>query len=138
MINADTYSEIYEILSYMNKSIVMKVPVEILEVIKENRNMEYVSKIDKADLFNLNNISKDTINVLAWLDVNYWIDKEKREKINSSYGNNFEKSNNAEIDSLEKVEKENSKIITDEVQVKVYKDTIINRILNRIKKLINI
>ncbi len=138
MINADTYSEVYEILSYMNKSIVMKVPVEILEVIKENRNMEYVSKIDKADLFNLNNISKDTINVLAWLDVNYWIDKEKREKINSSYGNNFEKSNNAEIDSLEKVEKENSKIITDEVQVKVYKDTIINRILNRIKKLINI
>lgn len=138
MINADTYSEVYEILSYMNKSIVMKVPVEILEVIKENRNMEYVSKIDKADLFNLNNISKDTINVLAWLDVNYWIDKEKREKINSSYGNNFEKSNNAEIDSLEKVEKKNSKIITDEVQVKVYKDTIINRILNRIKKLINI
>ena len=70
--------------------------------------------------------------------MNYWIDKEKREKINSSYGNNFEKRNNAEIDSLEKVEKENSKIITDEVQVKVYKDTIINRILNRIKKLINI
>ena len=89
-------------------------------------------------MFYLNNISIVTINVLAWLDVNYWIDKEKREKINSSYGNNFEKSNNAEIDSLEKVEKENSKIITDEVQVKVYKDTIINRILNRIKKLINI
>ena len=43
MINADTYSEVYEILSYMNKSIVMKVPVEILGVIKENRNLDYVS-----------------------------------------------------------------------------------------------
>lgn len=138
MINADTYSEVYEILSYMNKSIVMKVPVEILEVIKENRNLDYVSKIDKEDLFNLNNISKDTINVLAWLDVNYWIDKEKKEKIKISYGNEFKESNHGEIYIFEKVEKESDKIITDEVQVKIYKETIINRIINKIKNLINI
>lgn len=136
MINADTYSEVYEILSYMNKSIVMKVPVEILGVIKENRNLNYVSKIDKEDLFNLNNLSKDAINVLAWLDVNYWMDNEKKEKIKISYENERRESNQGEKYFVEKIEKECNKIITNEVQVKVYKETIIKKIINKLKNLI--
>ena len=137
MISADTYSEVYEILSYMNKSIVMKVPFEILEVIKENRNLNYISKIDKEDLFNLNNISKDTVNILAWLDVNYWIDNEKKEKIKLSFQKDFVKNNIEVISSFEKIEKGNNKIITDKVQLRVYKDTIFYKIINKIKKLIN-
>ena len=136
MISADTYSEVYEILSYMNKSIVMKVPFEILEVIKENRNLNYISKIDKEDLFNLNNISKDTVNILAWLDVNYWIDNEKKEKIKLSFQKDFVKNNIEVISSFEKIEKGNNKIITDKVQLRVYKDTIFYKIINKIKKLI--
>ena len=137
MISADTYSEVYEILSYMNKSIVMKVPFEILEVIKENRNLNYISKIDKEDLFNLNNISKDTVNILAWLDVNYWIDNEKKEKIKLSFQKDFVKNNIEVISSFEKIKKGNNKIITDKVQLRVYKDTIFYKIINKIKKLIN-
>ena len=52
MINADTYSEVYEILSYMNKSIVMKVPFEILQVIKENRNLKKILLIATGALMN--------------------------------------------------------------------------------------
>lgn len=134
MINADTYSEVYEILSYMNKSIVMKIPFEILEIIKENRNLDYVSKIDKEDLFNLNNISKDTINVLAWLDVNYWIDKGKKEKIKLSCQKDFIESKNEKIYDLKK---ESNKIVNDNVQIKIYKKTIMYKIINTIKKLMN-
>lgn len=135
MINADTYSEVYEILSYMNKSIVMKIPFEILEIIKENRNLDYVSKIDKEDLFNLNNISKDTINLLAWLDVNYWIDKGKKEKVKLSYQKDFIQSKNEKIYDLKK---ESNKIVNDNVQIKIYKNTIMYKIINKIKKLMNI
>lgn len=35
MIESDTYSEVYEILSYMDKSTVMKIPSEILEKSKK-------------------------------------------------------------------------------------------------------
>ena len=138
MINADTYSEVYEILSCMNKSIVMKVPFEILQVIKENRNMDYTSKIDKDDLFNLNNISNDTVNVLAWLDVNYWISNEKKENLKVAFKNDIKTSKGEEISDFENMKRKNNKIITDENQVKVYKEPIIYIIINKIRKLINI
>ena len=138
MINADTYSEVYEILSYMNKSIVMKIPFEILQVIKENRNMNYVSKINKEDIFNLNNISKDTINVIAWLDVNYWMSSEKKEKLKLSLKNDLNISKVEEISKFESKKEKNNKIVTDKNQVKIYKESIIDKIIKKIKKLIKI
>lgn len=138
MINADTYSEVYEILSCMNKSIVMKVPFEILQVIKENRNMDYTSKINKDDLFNLDNISKDTVNVLAWLDVNYWISNEKKENLKVAFKNDIKTSKGEEISDFKNMKRKNNKMITDENQVRVYKEPIIYRIINKIRKLINI
>lgn len=138
MINADTYSEVYEILSCMDKSIVMKVPFELLLVIKENRNMDYTSKINKDDLFNLNNISKDAINVLAWLDANYWISNEKKENLKAVFKNDMKTSKSEEIFDFKNVKRKNNKIITDENQLKVHKESIIYRIINEIRKLINI
>lgn len=78
MINANDYEEVYEILSKMDKSIVMKIPIEVLNNILEKRNKNYISKIDKNDIFNLDNMSENTKNILAWIDVNYWIDEEKK------------------------------------------------------------
>lgn len=138
MINADTYSEVYEILSCMNKSIVMKVPIEILQCIKENRNTDYISKINREDLFNLNNISRDTINILAWLDVNYWISDEKKEKIKLSFKNNIKKREFEENFDFKNKRNENIKIISNEKQMKIYKKSKIHRIINKIKELINI
>ena len=81
MISSNDYEEVYEILSQMDKMTVMKIPIDILNDINEKRNKNYVSNIDKNDLFNFNNISENAKNILAWLDVNYWIDIEKREKL---------------------------------------------------------
>lgn len=137
MISANTYSEVFEVLSNMDKSIVMKIPLEILEIIKNNRNLDYVSKIDKNDLFNLNNLSEDAINVLAWLDVNYWITDEKKEKINEYLKNNNEK---VRFDGFPKFNQEknaNNKMVIEDVQVKIYKENIIVKIINGIKKLFN-
>ena len=85
VISQNTFSEVYEILSYMDKATVMKIPTEILINIKNRRNINYKSKINPEDIFNKNNISEDTINILAWLDVNYWIDKEKKKQLIKNY-----------------------------------------------------
>ena len=50
--------------------------------IEERRNKDYKSKIVKEDLFNFNNISSQTVKVLAWLDINYWMNDEKKKKLN--------------------------------------------------------
>ena len=78
MISSQTYSEVYEILKYMNKEVVMKIPIEILEKIKNKRDLNYKSKIDKEDIFNPDNVLPETIEVLNWIDVNFWMSEDKK------------------------------------------------------------
>ena len=70
-INKEANTEVFEILSYMDKKSIMKIPYNTLKFIKDNRNLGYVTKIDKNDLFNPNNVMKDTRKILAWIDLNY-------------------------------------------------------------------
>ena len=115
MITENVYSEVYEILSYMDKISVMKIPMEILNTIKENRNKKYISKINKKDIFNRNNVLPETIKYMAWIDVNYWETKEEKErlkklhikKIAQEKKEKSEKYRNIEYFKKEKVSKTN-------------------------------
>ena len=81
MISADTYEELYEILSLMDKQTVMKVPIDILNTIKEQRNPKYETRIDKNDIFNENNVNRETIDLLCYLDYHYWMDESKKAEV---------------------------------------------------------
>lgn len=115
MITENVYSEVYKILSYMDKISVMKIPMEILNTIKENRNKKYISKINKKDIFNRNNVLPETIKYMAWIDVNYWETKEEKErlkklhikKIAQEEKEKSEKYRNIEYFKKEKVSKTN-------------------------------
>ena len=76
------YAEVFEILSYMKKETVMKIPLEVLEYIRNNRNTKYISRIDPNNIFNKENISYETRTILAWIDLKYWASEEsKKEKL---------------------------------------------------------
>ena len=81
MISANTYEEVYQILSVMDKDTVMKIPLEILENIKLNRNSNYLTRIDKNDIFNESNVSKETIDILCFFDYHYWMDSNRKSNI---------------------------------------------------------
>ena len=81
MISANTYEEVYQILSVMDKDTVMKIPLEILENIKLNRNSNYQTRIDKNDIFNESNVSKETIDILCFFDYHYWMDSNRKSNI---------------------------------------------------------
>ena len=72
MISAKTYKELYEILSYMDKVTVMKIPISILQTIKNKKDNRYITKIDKNDLFNEHNVNRETIDLLCYLYKHYW------------------------------------------------------------------
>ena len=72
MISAKTYKELYEILSYMDKVTVMKIPISILQTIKNKKDNRYITKIDKNDLFNEHNVNRETIDILCYLYKHYW------------------------------------------------------------------
>lgn len=81
MISGNTYEEVYEILSYMDKMTVMKIPRDILNNIKEQRNTEFKTRINKDDIFNQQNVSKEAIDILCWIDFNYWMNSSQKNEI---------------------------------------------------------
>lgn len=78
MISSNTYEEVYEVLSYMDKITVMKIPDLILKKIKDNRNVDYKTKINKNDIFNEQNLSKESVDFLCWLNYTYLIANSQR------------------------------------------------------------
>ena len=137
MISKNTLSEVYEVLSYMDKETVMKIPLEILQYIKDNRNINYHTTIDKNDIFNLKNITTDTINVLAWIDINYWMDSKKRTEIENIYSNKRLKEYHSTNEIFSKNNQKNSFKLEKQLTVKP-KNTFIKRIIINIKRLFNV
>lgn len=97
----NVYAEVFEILSYMDKMTVMKTPVNVLSNIKNLQNKDFQTNINKNDIFNENNISKETVDLLCWLDYTYWSNENKKEEIN-----NIIKENNR-IEEINKRERYN-------------------------------
>ena len=77
----DVYEELYEVLSNMDKATVMKIPEDILNKIITQRNTSFKTAIDDGDLFNENNISKETMDLLCWIDYNYWASPERKKEV---------------------------------------------------------
>ena len=93
MISGETYEELYEILGQMDKLTVMKIPETILNNINSKRNKDFKTKIDKYDLFNEENIRKETVDLLCWLDYNYWMSNARKEKVKKIINKNWEEEN---------------------------------------------
>ena len=81
MISKNVCEELFQILSLMDKQAVMKIPLNTLKMIKNNRNPNYKSKIDKNDLFNEDNVGRQTIDILCYFDYHYWINDDKKSQI---------------------------------------------------------
>ena len=65
----------------MDKLTVMKIPEEILKNINKKRNKEYVTRIDKNDIFNEQNVSKTAMDLICYFEYNYWMDDNKKREI---------------------------------------------------------
>lgn len=81
MISKNIYEEVYEILQCMDKSTVDKIPPKILNEINKNRNIYYKTTVNKKDIFNEKNVSKEAIDFLCYLDYNYWMSNDAKRKI---------------------------------------------------------
>ena len=81
MISPNSLEEVYEVLSLMDKLSVMKIPEETLTFIIKSRNSNFKTHIDKNDIFNEENISKEAMDLLCYFDYHFWIDEDKRKEV---------------------------------------------------------
>ena len=128
----NSYSEVFELLKYTDRNDLNKIPMNLLKTIKENRNEQYIPKINFNDINN--SLSKKARSLYMWLYLTYITDsREEQERINKIlYYNEIEpniglKLNNNMFKKLSdnKETKENNQLV-------VYEQNIFKRLIDKI------
>lgn len=78
---ARAYKEIIEILKYVNKEDVNKIPREMLDMFEINQDKDYDFKFDTKKSFEEQNISIETKAILANIFRDYWATEYQRDRI---------------------------------------------------------
>lgn len=142
--NPLAYAEVNEILNLIEDEYVKRVPEKIRKFIQDEKDKEYMPKIDMYKPLEEQNLQRETIVLLAILNLNYWCNSEaeKKEFLNELVENEKNKQKELEekynIDNLFKkkseIDKEENK--AKENQLINYKEqSFIQRIWSKIKKL---
>lgn len=143
---ANAYTEVYEILNYLDEEEYSKIPEELLEVFEENRNLDYEYEVNEEQDLSKQPMLKETKAILLnifrdylatpeqkqkikqWLQADRaYIERQKQEKYNSNVFKNKtrdEKIDNEELNTL--------------LPVKIKKQSIFQKIINGLKGIFKI
>ena len=129
------FVEVYEILKQMPTESVMKIPEDIRNYIRDNRDEEYIWNYDKTKDFKNQNINEDTLVMLAYLNTEYMLDEKQKKLMKQIYKINQqklekEKGEKYNPDSLFK--KSNNK---EENRITEYKEGLFAKIKRMFKNL---
>lgn len=130
------FAETSEILKQLGKKYIDKIPKEILNLIEEQKNKNINFKFDINKKIADQKIHNETLEVLAYINYNYWLDSNEK--------NNFEKVLQKNFNEIEndKRKKYNPDSIfkktnnTQELQIQVVKMSFWKKIIKRIGALI--
>jgi len=135
-----TYAEVYDFLELLGYDYIKKIPSEIFNEIKDNRLVEYNEKSDIKIIYEKPNFKKETLAIIAFLDLNYWCNEEDKKAIQNMLN---EKERQYEIEQRKlynpddifkrnKTEKEKQE---ETAIIEYKKENFIVRFFNKIKKL---
>ncbi len=130
------FAETSEILKQLGKKYIDKIPKEVLNLIEEQKNKNINFKFDINKKIADQKIHDETLELLAYINYNYWLDSNEK--------NNFEKVLQKNFNEIEndKRKKYNPDSIfkktnnTQELQIQVVKMSFWKKIIKRIGALI--
>ena len=75
------YSEVYAVLSALGGDFVTQIPIDVITLISNERDLNYNPIIDESKGLHEQELGKETIAFIAMLKLNYWCesDEEKQE-----------------------------------------------------------
>lgn len=129
------FVEVYEILKQMSPESVMKIPEDIRNFIRDNRDEEYIWNYDKTKDFKNQDINEDTLVMLAYLNTEYMLDEKQKQLMQQIYNINQqklekEKGEKYNSDSLFKKSKKK-----EEKEIVKYKESLFVKIKKMFKNL---
>ena len=138
---AIAYSEVYAILKMMNYEYLEKIPNRLQKVIMEEMDKNYQPKIIPGIPLKNQKLHAKTYTILAMLNLNYWCEnQEHKEELLKKYSEN-EEIKNLKIreqynpDNLFKNKDIKEEITEETVAMIEYKESILSRIINKIKRI---
>ena len=90
------YSEVYEILQLLDDEFISKLPKKFIEFIEKEKDNEYITNINPQIPLEEQNLSADTVNILAMLKLDYWSTEDEKQELLSILNQN-EKEYQAEL-----------------------------------------
>lgn len=133
--NRTALAEVYELLKIDEES-VKRIPLNIWRIIEDNRNTEYQIDIENLDS---NNMMRETKDIIIWLYMDYLASEEEKKVLENMAKIQYEqkrkeKQEKYKIDIFNSDKEEDIKEIQEIILPVEYKESIIKRILNFIKK----
>ena len=71
------YSEVYAVLTEFGEGYIDRIPDEMLNLIKSERDLNYKPQIDRNKALNEQDICKEALATIAMLELNYWCNSEE-------------------------------------------------------------
>ena len=144
----EIYSEVYQVLNLLGNEYIDKLPVDLINMLKQKREVNYNPQYTEDIPLKDQNIKKETITIIALLYLNYWCkDKYEKtevkhilEKNEEEYQLELRKKYNPD-DIFKNYKQENRPIndsITDHKEMIPYERSIIVKIINKIKNIFHI
>jgi|GEM_PF-2454429 hypothetical protein len=135
--------EVDEVLNYLSDEDLEKIPEEIRNLIKENKDKDYVWQYDETKPLKEQGLNRDTIAFLSYLNMEYLLNEEQKKLMEQIHKYNEEKAeaekqNKYSTQDLFKDKKEIKSQITENTkntQMIVVKENFFTRIINKIKSL---
>lgn len=85
MISSRTYTEVYEVLQILGDEYINRIPIQLYKYIEEQRNTKSILEIDVNKDISEQDISEEASNFIAYLNLQYWCNKEEKEKLLKQY-----------------------------------------------------
>ena len=135
------YTEVLEILKYMPTDDVNKIAKELIETFKNKKDNNYTFTIDEDQDFSKLKILNETEAIMVNIFRDYWASPEQYAKIRTKQQYDMqimeeEKKKKYNVDNIFKDRKErNIEYTNNNVQMIEYKESILKRIIIKIKNL---
>lgn len=137
---SDMYSEVYDILNILGTDYIEKIPKKLYTHIERERNKSKINNFFVDKSIESKNISDETLDFIAYLNMQYWTNEEERKRLIKKYSENdfmieqeLRKKYNSDnifkksVNTPKEINKTQTELI-------VYKQNIFTRIKNWIKK----
>lgn len=85
----EVYGQVYEFLSLVEEKYLEKIPSGVIEFFKNQKDENYVKKINPNVSIREQNLKEETIAIIAMLNLNYWCEDEiEKRRLKEIYAKN--------------------------------------------------